>query len=148
MTGVIVRVDLRSGSVELVNAGHVEPYLIRGSHPVPLVLPADLPLGLFGDTAYRTTRVDLQPGDRMVLLTDGMLERNAVGVDLPRAIVGTSSVHPREAVRALADRVLQKTGNRLKDDATILCVDWHGEHGRHRSSRQGAEQGRASETLS
>jgi Stage II sporulation protein E (SpoIIE) len=30
VTGVIGRVDLRSGSVELVNAGHVEPYLIRG----------------------------------------------------------------------------------------------------------------------
>jgi Stage II sporulation protein E (SpoIIE) len=80
----------------------------------------------------------------MVFLTDGMLERNAVGIDFPQAIVETASLHPREAVRALADRVLKKTDNKLKDDATILCVDWHGQHGQHRSSRHGAEPGRAS----
>jgi serine phosphatase RsbU (regulator of sigma subunit) len=145
VTGVIGRVDLRTGSLELVNAGHVEPYLIRGSEPMPLALPVDLPLGLFDDTPYRTTRVDLQAGDRLVFLTDGMLERNAVGVDFAGAIVDTLVLHPREAVRALADRVLRETGQKLNDDATVLCVDWHGEHGRDRSSRHGAEPGRASE---
>jgi hypothetical protein len=73
-----------------------------------------------------------------------MLERNAVGVDFPRAIAETRSLHPREAVRALADQVLEATGNVLNDDATVLCVDWHGGHGRDRDSTHGAEQGRVS----
>jgi serine phosphatase RsbU (regulator of sigma subunit) len=147
VTGLIGRVDLRTGSAELVNAGHVPPYLVRGSRPVPLDLPVHLPLGLFGDTAYRTSRIDLQPGDRLVFLTDGMIERNAVGVDFPAAIAETRALHPREAVRALADRVLQETGNKLNDDATVLCLDWHGEHGRNRNSHHGADQNRASEPL-
>ena len=147
MTGLIGRVDLRTGSAELVNAGHVAPYLVRGSRPVPLDLPVHLPLGMFGDTAYRTSRVDLQPGDRLVFLTDGMVERNAVGVDFPAAIAETRALHPREAVRALADRVLQATGNKLNDDATVLCLDWHGGHGRDRNSHHGAEQKRASQPL-
>jgi serine phosphatase RsbU (regulator of sigma subunit) len=147
VTGLIGRVDLGTGSLELVNAGHVPPYLARGPHPTALTLPVDLPLGLFGDTTYRSHRVQLEPGDRIVLLTDGMLERNAGWVDLPAAIAETRSLHPREAVRALADRVLEATGNDLWDDATVLCLDWHGQHGRDRDTLHGAEQGRASPRL-
>jgi serine phosphatase RsbU (regulator of sigma subunit) len=147
VTGVIGRVDLRTGSTEFVNAGHVAPYLIRDSRSVPLSLTVDVPLGLFGDAVYRTSRVDLQPGDRLVLITDGMVERNAVDFDFSAAIVETRALHPREAVRALADRVLQATGNKLSDDATVLCLDWHGGHGRDRNSHHGAEQKRASEPL-
>ncbi len=147
VTGLIGRVDLRTGSVELVNAGHVAPYLVRESRTVPLDLPVQLPLGLFGDVAYRASRVDLQPGDRLVLLTDGMVERNAVGIDFAAAIVETRALHPREAVRALADRVLDEGGHELKDDATVLCLDWHGGHGRSRNSHYGAEQQRASAPL-
>ena len=145
VTGLIGRVDLRTGTAALVNAGHVPPFLVRRSRSVPLHLVVNLPLGLFGDTSYRASRVDLQPGDRLVLVTDGMIERNAVGVDLPAAIVETRALHPREAVRALADRVLEATGNNLDDDATVLCLDWHGGHGRDRESRHGAEPKRASE---
>jgi serine phosphatase RsbU (regulator of sigma subunit) len=147
VTGLIARVDLRTGSTDLVNAGHVPPYLVRGSRPVPLNLPVHLPLGLFADATYRASRIDLQPGDRLVFLTDGMVERNAVGVDFPAAIVETRALHPREAVRALADRLLQETGGQLADDATVLCLDWHGGHGRDRDSRHGAEQMRATTPL-
>ena len=147
VTGLIGRVDLGTGALELVNAGHVPPYLARGRHPTVLTLPVDLPLGLFGDTTYRTHRVQLEPGDRIVLLTDGMLERKAGWVDLPGVIAETRALHPREAVRALADRVLEATGNDLRDDATVLCLDWHGQHGRDRDTLHGAEQGRASRRL-
>jgi len=142
VTGLAGRVDLRTGVMDLVNAAHVSPYLARGGHVRALELPVDLPLGLFSDTTYRTTRLVLEPGDRVVFVTDGMLERNADGVDLPTEIGATLALHPREAVRVLADHVLHATGHELSDDATILCVDWHGEHGRDRGSVHGAEQRR------
>lgn len=147
VTGLIGRVDLSTGSMQLVNAGHVPPFLARGPHITALSLPVDLPLGLFGETSYRAHRVQLEAGDRIVLLTDGMLERRAGWVDLTAVIAETRSLHPREAVRALADRVLEATGNDLSDDATVLCLDWHGRHGRERDTLHGAEQGRASDPL-
>jgi serine phosphatase RsbU (regulator of sigma subunit) len=147
-TGLIGRIDLRTGSMDLVNAGHVAPYLARGSQVMAIDLPADLPFGLFADTTYRANRLVLEPGDRLVLVTDGMLERNAAGIDLPGAIQGTRALHPREAVRAMADRALEATGHDLSDDATVLCVDWHGGHGRERRSVHGAEPMRASEAFS
>ncbi|MDX6324391.1 MAG: hypothetical protein QOK15_745, partial [Nocardioidaceae bacterium] len=147
VTGVIGRIDLRTGSAKLINAAHVAPVLARASRSAPLVLPVHLPLGLFRDTVYRSSQVDLMPGDRLVLLTDGMVERNAVGIDFASLINETRALHPREAVRALADRVLQETDNALTDDATILCLDWHGGHGHDRHSQHGAEPKRASVPL-
>lgn len=147
VTGLVGRLDLRTGSLELVNAGHVAPYLARGALVAPVELPANLPLGLFPETTYRSSRHTLEPGDRLVLVTDGMLERNAAGVDLQAALEDTSSLHPREAVRALADVILEATGHNLNDDATILCLDWHGGHDGDRSTKHGADPTQASKPL-
>ena len=147
VTGLIGRLDLRTGSIELVNAGHVPPYLARGSHVMAVDLPVELPLGMFPDTSYRGSSVTLEDGDRFVFVTDGMLERHAAGLDLPQEIEETLMLHPREAVRALADRVLDATGRTLSDDATVLCLDWHAGHGRDRSSVHGADPVRASRPL-
>jgi serine phosphatase RsbU (regulator of sigma subunit) len=148
VTGLIGRLDLRTGSLELINAGHVAPYLARGSQVTPVQLPVDLPLGLFPDSAYRGTELTMTPGDRIVFVTDGMLERNAAVLDLTKAIGATRSLHPREAVRALADSVLEATGHALSDDATVLCLDWHGQHDDDRRTVSGADPVRASDALS
>jgi len=140
VTGLVGRLDLPTGSMELVNAGHVAPYLARGPDVTVIELPADLPFGLFADSTYRGTDLTLRPGDRLVLVTDGMLERNAAGLDLAQAIADTRMLHPREAVRALADLVLDVTGDVLADDATVLCIDWLGGHGQERSTARGANR--------
>jgi serine phosphatase RsbU (regulator of sigma subunit) len=147
VTGLIGRLDLRVGTLELINAGHVAPYLARDGAVTTVELPADIPFGLFPETTYRSTLLALEPGDRVVLVTDGMLERNAAGIDLSAAIQGTRSLHPREAVRGLADSVLRATGHDLKDDATVMLLDWHGGHDRERSTASGADPVRASDAL-
>jgi serine phosphatase RsbU (regulator of sigma subunit) len=147
VTGVLGRVDLRAGTLELVNAGHVPPYLLRGEALTTVDLPTDVPFGLFRETTYHSSALALRPGDRFVLVTDGMLERNAAEVDFPATIRETRSLHPREAVRELADTVLRATERDLRDDATVLLLDWHGGHDRERDAVAGAESGRASTPL-
>jgi serine phosphatase RsbU (regulator of sigma subunit) len=147
VTGLIGRLDLRVGTLELVNAGHVAPYLARDGAVRTVDLPADVPFGLFPETTYRSTVLTLEPGDRVVLVTDGMLERNAAGIDLSVAIRETRALHAREAVRGLADSVLRATGHDLKDDATVMLLDWHGGHHRQRSTASGADLVRASDPL-
>ncbi len=136
-TGVVGRLDLRSGVLALVNAGHVAPYLVRDRVVHELELPVDLPFGMFDTTAYRDTDVPLEPGDRLAFVTDGMLERNAADLDLPAMLLQTRDSHPREATRELADKVLAATGHALADDATLLIVDWHDGHGRDRTTVSG-----------
>lgn len=145
VTGLIGRVDLETGVLQLINAGHVTPYIARHREVAAVKLPVHLPFGMFADTAYDTDIVALMPGDRVVFVTDGMLERGAARIDLPAAIRQAAALHPREAVMALADSVLAATGHALSDDATALCLDWYGGHGRDRSTAQGADVLRASD---
>lgn len=147
VTGLIGRVELRTGSLEIINAGHVAPYLLRGSTVTSMGLPVDLPLGMFADSTYSSALVTLLPGDRVVFVTDGMLERQAGSLDVAGAIRATEGLHPREVVRALADSALEAAGHALEDDATVLCLDWHGTHEQPRDSDSGADPVRASDAL-
>ena len=147
VTGLIGRIELRTGSLEIVNAGHVSPYLFRDSALTSMELRVDLPFGMFADSAYGSTSLTLEPGDRVVLVTDGMLERSVASIDVPGAIQDTWNLHPREVVRALADSALEAAGHALQDDATVLCLDWHGMHEESRDSVSGADPSRASDPL-
>ena len=69
-----------------------------------------------------------------------MLERNAAALDLMAEIRETRSMHARETTRQLADDVLAVTGPNLADDATLMVLDWHGEHGRDRATVAGADR--------
>jgi serine phosphatase RsbU (regulator of sigma subunit) len=144
VTGLIGRVDLRAGILRLVNAGHVPPYLARGGDVHSIALRANLPFGIYADTSYVAAELALVPGDRVVFVTDGMLERNAATLDLRDAINKAACLHAREAAAALADAVLEETGHALSDDATVLCLDWYGGHGADRVTEEGADVARAS----
>jgi len=138
-TGLLARVDLPTGLLTVVNAGHVLPLLARSDQVEQLPLPVDLPLGMWPGGSYHSTTVPLRPGDRLLLVTDGMLERNAADLDLVSHILSTRGDHPREAVRYLADAVVAAAGHNLLDDATLLVLDWHGGHQNPRDSQAGAD---------
>jgi serine phosphatase RsbU (regulator of sigma subunit) len=148
VTAILGRLDLRTGVCALVNAGHLPPLLVRDGQTRALTLPGNYPLGMFPGSGYRSGEVPLRPGDRLVVITDGMRERNAADLDLAAELTSMVDLHPREAVRALADAVLTVAGPTLADDATILVVDWYGAHGQSRHSTAGAVPARASPALS
>ncbi|HVF06739.1 MAG TPA: PP2C family protein-serine/threonine phosphatase [Frankiaceae bacterium] len=145
-TGVLGSLELASGTLCLVNAGHVAPYLARGDSVTAVELPDGLPLGLFPDVRHEQSSMALEPGDRLVFVTDGMIERQAVALDLMAEIARTRSQHARQTTRHLADAVLEATGGQLADDATLLVLDWHGDHGNRggdRTTTGGADAPRA-----
>jgi serine phosphatase RsbU (regulator of sigma subunit) len=147
MTAVLGRLDLQTGVCALLNAGHLPHLLLRGNDVRTVELPGNFPLGMFAEGGYRAGEVVLRPGDRMVVVTDGMRERSAAKLDLPAALRSLAGLHPREAVRALADAVLEVAGPTLADDATLLILDWYGEHGQLRRGGTGADMMRASPAL-
>lgn len=138
-TGLLGRLDLRTGVLSMLNAGHAQPFLFRVGAGSRIDIPADAPLGMFLDTTYGSTDLVLQPGDRLTLVTDGMLERTAAELDIESELGVLRDLHPREATRYLADKVLDVTGHTLEDDATLLILDWHGDHARDRTTDSGAD---------
>lgn len=141
VTGQVLHIDLNSGAATIVNAGHPFPLRLRGGRVEEIELEIDLPFGLMAGRSFRLQRLPLEAGDRIVLLTDGMLERNARQTDILARLAGTGELHPRQVVHALGDAVMHATGGNLRDDATVVCLDWHGGPPRPRVSASGANIG-------
>ena len=144
VTGQVLEVDLATGVARIVNAGHPLPLRLRDGVVEEVELLVDLPFGVEPGRGYRVQEVQLLPGDRLVLLTDGMLEREAEAVDIGTVLSGTAAMHPRQLVHALGAAVVASSDTELGDDATVVCLDWYGGESRLRESDNGASAGHAS----
>ncbi|MEV7441310.1 PP2C family protein-serine/threonine phosphatase [Streptomyces sp. NPDC091204] len=138
VTGQLLRISLLDGATEFINAGHPWPLRMRDGEVTQIVPEIDLPFGILSPRDYRVQSLDLRPGDRLVMLTDGMLERNADTVDLAKLIVRTRDLHPREAARTLIGAIVDAGNGHLEDDATVMCLDWHGTAPTQRDAATGA----------
>lgn len=139
VTGQVARIDLRAQTAEIVNAGHPRPLRLRDGRVEEIALEVDPPFGVYAGRKYRVQTLPLALGDRLIFLTDGMLERNAASVDIVSLIESGAGMHPREAVQHLSRAVLHETGGRLADDATSMCVDWLGGGSGARDTDAGAD---------
>jgi serine phosphatase RsbU (regulator of sigma subunit) len=140
VTGLLVRIDLPRATAGIVNAGHPPPLRLRAGRVDQVLLEADRPFGLRPGGGYRVQALPLEVDDRLMFVTDGMLEREAAGMNISAILTEGADMHPREAVQHLTQAVLQASGGRLRDDATALCLDWHGGPPRDRDATSGANR--------
>jgi PAS domain S-box-containing protein len=107
----------------IANAGHLPPVRLRTGHPPELLdLPTGVPLGV-GGVAFSTTTVDLEPGDRLVFYTDGLVETRRHPLDerlnaLLALLEGPD--RPLEEVCDLLLRTLHEPEN--SDDVALLIA--------------------------
>jgi len=130
VTGILMDIELATGSGVVVNAGHPAPLLLRDGAAAQLMWEPDMPMGLDADTVYRTHRLDLRHGDRLLLLTDGITEAHVAGSPpfgtrrVMEFLIAQAHRTPAEFVRHLTAEVLAFRGGDLADDATAVCLDW------------------------
>lgn len=122
-----------AGEVEIVNAGHCAPIVVRGSGVVETVPSTGLPLGLAISAEpgrrYPTERLRLNPGDTLVVYTDGLTEATNAGEEeygserLSRVLSALAKQSPRELIaRSLADVSSFLNGEAFSDDLTVLAL--------------------------
>jgi sigma-B regulation protein RsbU (phosphoserine phosphatase) len=132
VTAVLGELEMDTGRLRYINAGHPAPLLLRHGRAVrALTGGRRMPLGL-DDSAIEIAEESLEPGDRLLLYTDGVTEaRDDAGelfgtdhlVDLAERSAVDELPAP-ENLRRLAHSVMQHQGGLPTDDATIMLVEW------------------------
>jgi phosphoserine phosphatase RsbU/P len=134
VTGVIASLRTSTGELTWINAGHPEPMLVRDGSVIPsLHCAPSKPMGL-GGTVREQQTITLQPADRVLVFTDGVVERRHAAAASPHLAPLTDlllratldELAGPETVRRLARSVLDSCDGELDDDATLVLVDYHG----------------------
>jgi len=127
-------VDLASGMLVYVNAGHDAPFLLRAaSEPRSLALAGGPPLGTVDDFQYSIEQRQLAPGEVLLAFTDGVTEAQ----DVDRALYSGARLErllataPMSSAKAVVDFVRDDVrrfaaGAEQADDITLLAVRWIG----------------------
>jgi serine phosphatase RsbU (regulator of sigma subunit) len=128
---LLLEVDLIGGLVEAVDAGSPRAVIARDGDIRAVPLDQQLPLGMFGDARYEIQRFRLQPGDRLLVVSDGVHAATPGGRPpyggsaLTGALRRTRLQPATEAVgsvmRSLRD---YHAGHAPDDDAVTVCLDW------------------------
>lgn len=149
-TCLYVVYDPLAGELRLANAGHIPPVLVRADsgHGELLDLPTGAPIGV-GGVPFEEVRVRVEPGDRIVMCTDGLVELRGEDIGVRLAVLCESAAHPAASMDEACDtiiRALNPRGGR-KDDVALLMARLNGiapaDVAVHRLALDPAEAGRA-----
>jgi len=133
---LLMRIALSTGETEVVDAGSPRMLRVRRGDIEQLTFDEQLPLGMFSDSRYRTQSLSLVPGDRLIIVSEGLYSaRNPVGriygdAPLSAALRSARMQDPNETVRyVIGDLLNHNDGSDLSDDAIAVCLDWTGATG-------------------
>ncbi|MET9952467.1 PP2C family protein-serine/threonine phosphatase [Streptomyces sp. NPDC006339] len=133
---LLLRFDLATGAVSAVDAGSPQLFHQRDGRTARIELEAQLPLGMFEETPYAEQTFQVEPGDRLIVVSTGVHGTRSATGDLfgervLRQILGaTRPVPPHETARAVVSGLIEHYGSSdLMSDAAVVCLDWNGRSG-------------------
>ncbi|MCL6736122.1 PP2C family protein-serine/threonine phosphatase [Streptomyces neyagawaensis] len=125
--------DLVTGHASVVDAGSPQLLRLRNGTVEHVTFDAQLPLGMFEETDYVAQDFHVEPGDRLVFVSDGVHgvaspKGETYGdAALARAIHSTRLLPAAEVPRAILRELTGHRGEALADDdALVVCLDWRG----------------------
>jgi serine phosphatase RsbU (regulator of sigma subunit) len=114
--------DAATSTLVWARAGHLPPLLVRDGVASLLPLPAGPLLGAFSSPRYEESTLVLAPGDRLVLFTDGLVERPNQDIDECLDDLVATAAHTVEGIEQYADLLLAHVGANARDDTCLLAL--------------------------
>ncbi|MGW5772431.1 SpoIIE family protein phosphatase [Streptomyces longwoodensis] len=115
--------------LHLANAGHIPPVLVRArdGRSELLELPTGAPVGV-GGVPFEAVRVPVEPGDRLVMCTDGLVEMRGEDIGVGLATLCASAAHPAASMDDACDTIIRALNTRggRKDDVALLMARLNG----------------------
>ncbi|WP_026122191.1 PP2C family protein-serine/threonine phosphatase [Nocardiopsis halotolerans] len=133
-TAVMGELNMTTGVFSWVNRGHLPPVLIRDGRAHELECEPSHPLGMDLELSVTVCREQLEPGDRLLLYTDGVIETRDFEdreFGLERFVdfiirYEADQLPVPETLRRLVQALRAYHHGKLDDDATVLVCEWHG----------------------
>lgn len=128
LTALFAIINTRVGVITYATAGHEPPVIQKNSGECKALDCGGVPFGIFQGAEYPQVSLRLDPGDTIVLITDGITEARAPGpvlfgnqrmIDVIEVNAGAM---PKEIVYALIDAATDHAGGSLQDDAAIVAI--------------------------
>lgn len=124
--------DNQTGQLSIINGGHLPPLWIRTQKQTTewITCPSGIPLGVVPEVSLKKNIIQLQPGDFILMFTDGVIEaKNKHGVlfsmDQLKTITNRQWTSPAELVQAIINAILRfSQGTAQHDDITVLALKW------------------------
>ncbi len=133
LSTLLFRFHLRTGHVEVIDAGSPKVWRVRRGVVETIELEAQMPLGMFEDTDYVPQHFQVEPGDRLLCISDGVYDALSPGGEkystraLAASINNTRLLPAAQVPRAMLRELLGHRGaGPAADDSLVLCLDWHG----------------------
>ncbi|WP_367319887.1 SpoIIE family protein phosphatase [Streptomyces sp. HUAS ZL42] len=121
--------DPIAGELHIANAGHIPPVLVRADdgRSELLELPTGAPIGV-GGVPFEAVRVRVEPGDRLVMCTDGLVEVRGEDIGVGLATLCESAAHPAASMDDACDTIIRALNTRggRKDDVALLMARLNG----------------------
>lgn len=115
----------QTGLLRWARAGHLAPLLVRDSEARSLPLPRGMLLGALPDATYEEQRLTLAGGDRLLLYTDGLIERRGVSVDHSMEQLAALASGPLPDLDEQLDRLLTHSRSDTDDDTCLIGLQVH-----------------------
>jgi sigma-B regulation protein RsbU (phosphoserine phosphatase) len=132
-TMAFAEIDLSTGRVRLVQAGHPHPVVLRADGRIELAGEGGLPIGLIADASYDLVDLRLDPGDRLFLVSDGVTEcadpqGSELGEEgLRRLLQRNARLAGPAFLEALVwDLHAHQRGAEFRDDVSGVLFDYRG----------------------
>jgi sigma-B regulation protein RsbU (phosphoserine phosphatase) len=125
-TLVIARLEA-DGTVDFINCGHIPPLVVSAGGEVRTLDQANVPVGLLSIAQYQSARCTLKPGDRFIVVTDGVTEAENAAGDM----FGAERLHAAAACESPFENIFEQVrgfcaGLALNDDCTVLELAYRG----------------------